>query len=546
MISVRRLLERLLAGDDSAVAEVLSLPEDAGLGWPEAAPLARLVEAAAGEGLGGRAAARLLNLWRLGHPRRLGELLAVLETASPAALEVAGDWLFFPEVDDELALLAPLVREAPHLRELCRRRPGDWCREGLDLVLPLAGEAVPPTTPETTAPIPEHWLPLLESLARCTAREGLRAQELALHLSRRLGRVVVLLGNASLGGPPLWAVSGPWQTCPALAAEPRPPAPRRRVERLARLRARRLGGPLLLRALWGVVTAWRVGGGDRRELDELLEQARPWLTDEESAGLREGRLALSPGRLPLEPALALAREALERARRLERQGRDALRLVYGLAAAGNRLLARGEAEAVVLPWIDKLVASTKKAGDHAQLVGLCRLLSRLAPPPLVMLVDETVHPAEPSLVRVLEAASRQDPALVLRGVGAFNLEPEPGDLEGALLATAEDAHLVALRPLPGPAGAPTLAELATGRGRGEPVPHSREGCDWLLAGTPLAELVDREQAAAGSEPGHLPGPRGPLPAGVWFRRRVRDDAGWQPPRHKRRLWLRYLRACSLD
>ncbi|MFH1057599.1 MAG: hypothetical protein V1797_02830, partial [Pseudomonadota bacterium] len=54
-------------------------------------------------------------------------------------------------------------------------------------------------------------LDLLEVLAAITAREGQRAHELAVTLAAAAQGPVLLMGNASLGGPPLWAVPGPWQ-----------------------------------------------------------------------------------------------------------------------------------------------------------------------------------------------------------------------------------------------------------------------------------------------------------------------------------------------
>ena len=577
--------------------------------------LAELVEAAAGgESARARQARRRLANLRLRDPSLLSSILDILVSrASPAALEAAGGWLFFPDSDQELKLLLQLVERADKLLEAARQRPGPWWSEGLAQVLALAGgrhlrrlmalarqenwakEVLARLPPDLALPggyHPEAWLArqelgpaafsrlrrqfrqrdwpalagrsrgeltlarswgglgpasgralawpagpnaleVLEALARITAREGMRAFAMAGRAYRSLGRPVILVGNASLGGPPLWAVPGPWQEGgwpPVPGLRPK----RGRVQALARLRARRLVGAALWRALWELATAVAAAGRGGRVWQNLLARSRPWLSRRQVAWLQEGDAPLALGERPLALARRRVEQELERARFLEAQAAGAMELVYGLAGRG----------AGVLPWLDKLVASTAHAGDHAFLAGLVELFRDLRPRPLWLLVDETPHPRAPSLAAALAAGNRD--GLVLRGLGAFGGKAEPEDLEGALLEEARDADLVALRPLPGPEAAPSLAQVLSGRGRVEDLaPVSRDCTPWLLQGTAAARLVDPYEPRGGGEPpGWILCAGGFAALGQYFRKRVAQLAGRQEPPPG--FWRRYQALCGLD
>ncbi|MBI5523228.1 MAG: hypothetical protein HY910_11400 [Desulfarculus sp.] len=429
-------------------------------------------------------------------------------------------------------------------RRLARR---DWpALAGLGAAAMVLGQALAGYSPAAAGAAPLAWpggdLALLEEMAALTAREGLAAADLAVKASLATGRLVILLGNASLGGPPLWAMPGPWQpgvAMPTLAA----PRPSREIAQLARLRAARLGGPALLQALWEARAGVALHGRGRAALERLLAQAGRWLPQENIEGLRAGRLTLALAGRPPGPALAVARAALAQARALEREGRAALTLVAGLARALGR--PRG-GQALVLPYADKFAASTAKGGDHAYLAGLAGLLAGGPSPPLLLLMDETPHPATASLGRILEEASRLCPGLALRGLGAFAGQAEPSDLEAALIAAARDAHLVGFRPLPGSGPWPGLEERLAGRGQGLPLaPVSRDGAAWLLAGTRLAGLSQAGPPLGQEEPAPwlLTG-AGFAPLGAWFRRRIMTLAGaaQAPPGP----WRRYQRLCNLE
>lgn len=376
----------------------------------------------------------------------------------------------------------------------------------------------------------------LKEVCRLTADEGLEAARLAQLAAGRLKRVVVLMGNASLGGPPLWAAIDPWQQEAGLAQRARPKPPASQVNALARLRARRLGGPGLLRALWDLRIASLVAGQGERLLTQLVEQSRAWLRQPDLEALMAGELGLALGGPSLVPALARARQALADISQLELQGRAALRLIYGLAGAGKGL---------VLPWVDKFVASTLRAGDFQYLAGVARLLAGLRPAPLLLMIDESAHPAPASLAAVLQAAQKAAPGLAFRGLGALGGGPEPASPARALLAAAKEAHLVALRPRPGPHPPLGLDQaLRQPRQQGRLSPASRDGADYLLSGTCLEPL-----SSGGSDQlGFSPAPwlltdRGFASLGAYYRHRVRTLAGrGEPPA---RFWRRYQTQCGL-
>eukprot|EP01022_Parablepharisma_sp_SALTPOND_P010567 TRINITY_DN14360_c0_g1_i1.p3 TRINITY_DN14360_c0_g1~~TRINITY_DN14360_c0_g1_i1.p3 ORF type:complete len:583 (-),score=250.56 TRINITY_DN14360_c0_g1_i1:288-2036(-) len=563
-----------------------------------------------------------LSAWAAARPEALSRVLAALPAASAQAREAAGQWLFEPELEDELPLRRALLSHLDGLMALAARLPEPWLLEGLAELMASRGgaplrrllaaarqerwacqvvELLPASTRLPGGSGPRGWrvrralgpagvarlrrlaragrwsqlaredrddlalarsmigdspaalqarplawpaglhaLPVLADAVRLIAAEGRAAYEVAQHLSLCLGRVVILMGNASLGGPPLWAAPGPWQqeAGAALGTGPLAAPPRREGAALARLRAARLGGTGLLSALWKARTACLLAGRGMRAYKSLAEQAASWLSAEQQESLANGSLGLSLTGPPWQQALDCVRQALERCLALERQARAALGLVYGLAARG--------AAPLVLPWADKFAASTAKGGDHLYLARLAALLARLDPPPLLLLIDETVHPGFPSLVLVLAEAGRTEPGLVFRGVGAFAGEPEPRDLAAAALQAARGANLVALRPAPGEHPEGSLAQAAQGKAGDLPLtPASRDSAACLLAGTGLKGLDDPFAPLGRKEPpAWLLTGSGFAPLGSWVRRRVAAIAGRVPPRGRR--WQAYARACGLD
>ncbi|MCB2225255.1 MAG: hypothetical protein KQH53_01160 [Desulfarculaceae bacterium] len=582
---------------------------------------ALLALAGGGEEPEPRQARYWLSAWVAARPEALEQALALLPLAPGPAREAAGQWLFAPELADELPLRARLLAGIEALCRLAAEMPEPWLLEGLaelavakedDFLESLLAWAqgaewarrvvalLPPDTPLPGAAGPRLWLarmemgpqraeriarladtgwwgslagmdrealglarrlvgdapdavgsaPLawpagpkglevLDQTARLILAEGRAACEVARRVSLELDRVVIVLGNASLGAPPLWALPGPWdQEAAALLAHcALPEPPRERAAELANLRARRLGGPSLIRTLWQARAACVLAGEELAAWQPLLDQAEPWLSGEQREALAQGTLGLSISGPPWERARRQARAALAHCTVLERQCRSALRLVYGLADQGGPPL--------VLPWADKFAASTAKGGDHAYLAGVVGLLSRLDPPPLMLLIDETMHPGFPSMNLLLAEAAKAEPALGFRGVGAFAGQPEPTDLAQAVLQAAREANLVALRPAPGPHPEATLAAAARGEGGGLPLtPASRDGAAWLLAGTDLAELGDASAPSApGEPPAWLLSENGFAPLGAWLRHRVAALAGLSPPTGRR--WRGYQSACSL-
>lgn len=487
---------------------------------------------------GGRPLARLLALAR-GEPwaRRVLALLPA-DLRLPGGANPAG-WLARRELGR--------TGQARVRRLLARR---DWPglanlgTAALTLAHDLAG-CSPTVAQRPALAWPGGDLDLLERMAALTAREGLAAAELAALASRASGRLVILLGNASLGGPPLWALPGPWGASQAWT--PPRPAPRGVSERLtglARLRARRLAGPGLLQALWELRASQALKGRGQRVWLDLAGRAARWLPSEQLADLAAGRLPLALAGRPWPQALARAQQALALAQAMEREGRAALALILGLAAARGR---PPTGQALVLPWADKFAASTAKGGDHAFLAGLVELLAGLEPAPLLLLIDETPHPASASLGRILQEAARLCPGRRLEGLGAFAGQDEPADLEAALLAAATDADLLALRPLPGPAVWAGLEERLAGRAQEAPLtPVSRDGAAWLLAGTRLAALTlaGPPEAGQGRPRSWLLTSGGFAHLGAWFRRRVMALAGCVEPAAG--PWRRYQRLCNLD
>lgn len=384
-------------------------------------------------------------------------------------------------------------------------------------------------------------LSLLEEMALVTAAEGRRAYELARELARERGRPVVLLGNASLGGPPLWAVPGPWQQGAEWRSRLAPP-PAGPLRELGRLRAARLAGPRLARALWQMACAVAVHGRGRADLGRLVRAAGPWLAPGLAQGILAGSLPLAPSGPPLDQAREKALEALALARSLAAEGRRAMSLAWGYLAAWGR-----SRQPLVLPWADKFVISTQKAGDWAYLAGILEFLGRLTHPPLVLLLDETIHPPAASLAMVLQNIRLQRPGLAVVGLGAMAEQAEPPDLAEALSLAAREARLIAFRPLPGPHPGANLDQRLAGQQADLPLtPASRDGANWLLAGTQLAALAGGEPLSAGTidQPAAwLLTKRGFTPLGLWWRRRIMTHAGREivPEAH----WPPWQRAFNL-
>ncbi len=597
-------------------------PSRTGLSQTAAARLVQ--EAAASEPLLALAAAARITGWRQSDDRALATLIQALRRADEASLRAAGQWLFFPVCDDELALRLQAVAAVDDLLDLAQARPEHGWEEGLADVVGLAGgkalarlaalaereswaRAVVARLPAGVSLAggwpPDDWLAArrlqakesarvrrwarqrrwsdlaglgsdelvlarrqagvwrraapgralawpagryslsrLEEMAGIIAAEGAAAAELAGLLSRRRRRVVVLMGNASLGGPPLWAVDGPWQAgmdCPAAGDQA---SPDKTVRKLAWLRAARLAGPAIKRALWDLLAAGRAAHRGRRVLDKLCQQARPWLGRRVIEDLRAGRGDLALGGPSWEPARARAEETLALAAEMERWGLRATELMQRLAMAGRDLAVRGRP--VVLPWADKFAASTLKDRDWAYLAGVVELLVGLDPPPLLLMIDETPHQPAAAMAGLLATAMDRRPGLRLVALGALGGEEDPGDLAAAVLEVAAEAHLVVLRPRPG-AHPPLSLDQALRRGSeaGPLVPASRDGAAYLLAGTDLQPLADHGSRLPGGVPDWLLTSRGFAPVGAWLRQRVRALSGVSGP--PAGPWRRYQRACNL-
>jgi hypothetical protein len=182
-------------------------------------------------------------------------------------------------------------------------RAGGWPRlAGMEPEAMTAAQAVAGCNGHAARSQPLAWpageraLERLAELARVTAGEGVRAYELAQGLGRETGRPVILMGNAVLGGPPLWAAPGPWQAgWPAPAGEDLAKPPAAAAKELARMRARRLGGERLLRALWDLKVACGVAGRGREALGDLAVKAAAWLEPGELARLEGRGTVLFPG-----------------------------------------------------------------------------------------------------------------------------------------------------------------------------------------------------------------------------------------------------------
>lgn len=381
----------------------------------------------------------------------------------------------------------------------------------------------------------------LEEIAGLIAAEGAAAYDLASQVSRKLGRMVVLMGNASLGGPPLWAVPGPWSQGMAWPRRTMAQPLAGPVSELARLRARRLAGPGLLRALWDLEATALVAGRGARTVRALRERAAPWLAQERLEELATGQLNLSLGGPSWKPALDRVHQALALAQSLERQATRALGLVYGLANAGRSAITKGKP--LVLPWVDKFVASTLKDGDWAYLTGIVELLGSMERPPMLLMIDETVHRPAAAMPGLLAAAMAARPGLRLTGLGALGGTDEPRDLGRAVLDAAGKSHLVVLRPMPGTHPAISLdAALRQGSSAGPLSPASRDGASYLLAGTAPAGLTGYE-ALGNAPPDWLLTSRGFAPLGSWLRTRVRALASAEGP--KAGPWQGYVKACGL-
>jgi hypothetical protein len=128
----------------------------------------------------------------------------------------------------------------------------------------------------------------------------------------------------------------------------------------------------------------------------------------------------------------------------EQWGSGLLRLV-ALAAEAEILLARGDLESFVLPWIDKFFISSVRLKDSGYLVALVRWLEDRGISPLILFWEDTIHAAQPSFGLALDAMRAQ--GIPFHGIGVF--DQEASDRKQALnriCCAHEEVRLFALRP----------------------------------------------------------------------------------------------------
>ncbi|WP_448382972.1 hypothetical protein [Desulfosoma sp.] len=121
------------------------------------------------------------------------------------------------------------------------------------------------------------------------------------------------------------------------------------------------------------------------------------------------------------------------------------RCLKALLQEGQRRLDAGDAEALVVPWIDKFFISSKREGDLGYLRMLLDWLRMEGLTPIVLFWEDTTRGHEPTLAVALR---RRWPASQFTGFGVFGDGPwTRRDAEGILTRTAEPGRLYVLRPL---------------------------------------------------------------------------------------------------
>jgi len=220
-----------------------------------------------------------------------------------------------------------------------------------------------------------------------------------------------------------------------------------------------------------------------------------------------------------------------RAVALQRREKKALwfpgfRCLKALLQEAQRRLDAGDAEALVVPWIDKFFISSKREADLAYLGMLLDWLRMEGLSPIILFWEDTTRGRDPTLAVVLRS---RWPASQFTGFGVFGDGSwTRGEAEGILTRAAEPGRLYVLRPLDDTHRPRSVEAVLSGRADRRDFFSAydsswKDGTDAFYTGTQVASLT-----SIATEPESIPpwvvvgGLRRPL--GWYFRRAVRRRA----------------------
>ncbi|MFH0809992.1 MAG: hypothetical protein V2A77_05935 [Pseudomonadota bacterium] len=397
--------------------------------------------------------------------------------------------------------------------------------------------------------LPEDRLRLTSGLLGRSAREAGAAYRLAAAFSAAAGMPVVTLHNATLGGFSGWGVpgfeiqaggSGLAREARKLGAAAGPDSGL--LEDLVRRRFEVLVRPGLHWLLSGLRQSCLLTG-DEAGYAGWLKKAARWLGEAPDLPRfafpfrcredLEGRLAAS---------LATA-EAEEQ--RLSGQ----MEMLAALWLAGRHLMAQGRLKSLVIPVVDKFVASSSRGREVSYLAAFARCLLSVAPEARLLLFDASPNPDSPSLR--FTPSLLEDAGVAARGLGIFSPDGSLPQNMHQMLRCSGGKNLFLLEPEPcrGRRGAERL-----GAGDGSLLapqgydPAWKEAVGWLTAGTPLADLAPCWLPPPPHE-GRVLTSAGPLPGGVFYRLMLRRRLGLMPRNGRAAeaaLWRRWARFARLD
>jgi hypothetical protein len=428
-------------------------------------------------------------------------------------------------------------------RKFPKRRvvSGGWLIRARPLLFPEAkprqAPSFPPMTRVTWARNGNLSLSWLEALLRRQARELASIRDLAREVSRRTRRVVFSWHNASLAAAGGWAFEDldaafpsrklwsefsnavnrgeAWRSSPGESEQTG-------ENRLWQMREERLILPRIQQGLYEACALRRFDSAWERVCEAAMEQVisfmAPALALEVVA--EEKRGWHGPGSPAQRCALSHLLEWWKGEREAWSQG---LARLSALAAEASRLLAAGDLECFVLPWIDKFFISSRRRADCLYLPALVRWLEDRGEAPLVLFWEDTIHATLPSFRLAMEDM-RSDGAL-FHGIGVFG--PEMGTRRDALdliSRSLPQVRLFALRPWDDSHCAGSFHRMLKSRDS-ELLEHYdsswKDNLSFLYAGTEVSPLVSdpgyRETLPSWVTVGHEA-----WPFGAFFRGALRE------------------------
>lgn len=423
------------------------------------------------------------------------------------------------------------------------------------LLLPAAMEASPIPPVKGLAlhwgTLPASRIERLRQLLELQAEELRAIRDFADEISRRTGRVVLSLHNATLAAAGGWAFEPVHRQFPSAALRDGfEAAVRERVHdflgarpdltthalALSESRFRRLFLPKIAH----VFGEWRMREGIRDPSDserQAIDSLDSLLTDRERA-----RIDASTANLSFQGVVRPHQKIQPEAAAPLGPGGTPIGWAEGfvtlasMVIEGDALIRRGDLPGLVLPWIDKFFVSSLRDGDICHLPAVVTGLRLAGASPLILLWEDTARAVAPSMQLGIERMRRA--GHLFRGIGVFDREgSHRKDALDILLGGHRETPLFALEPLDGPHNPAPLGRILADSGSGFFRAYDSSWKDnlcFLYTGTSVAPLVSI-QTDLESYPGWMAVGGAKYPAGkvirTWLRRRVfgegpPDAAGW--------------------